>query len=86
MSILDIGCNDGWVLHQLSEFLFKKMIGIEPRKKYSKRKIARKILKLKNNVKYKIGSIENLGKEKFDIVICAGLLYHVESIPYALKK
>ena len=39
MSILDIGCNDGWVLHQLSEFPFKKMIGIEPRKKkYSKRK------------------------------------------------
>ena len=87
MSILDIGCNDGWVLHQLSEFPFKKMIGIEPRKKnIQKGKIARKILKLKNNVKYKIGSIENLGKEKFDIVICAGLLYHVESIPYALKK
>ena len=24
MSILDIGCNDGWVLHQLSNSLLKK--------------------------------------------------------------
>ena len=32
-SILDIGCNDGWVLHQLSDLPFKKMVGIEPREK-----------------------------------------------------
>jgi len=86
-SILDIGCNDGWVLHNLSDLPFKKMVGIEPRQKnIDKGKIVRKLLKLKNDVEYKIGSIEDLGDESFDIVICAGVLYHVESIPIALKK
>ena len=36
-SILDIGCNDGWVLHQLSDLPFKKMVGIEPREKNIKK-------------------------------------------------
>ena len=87
LSILDIGCNDGWVLHQLSDLPFKKMVGIEPREKnINKGKTVRKILKLENSVEYKLGNIESLENEIFDIVICAGLLYHVESIPLALKK
>ena len=86
-SILDIGCNDGWVLHQLSDLPFKKMVGIEPREKnIEKGRTVRKILKLENSVEYRIGDIESLGEEVFDIVICAGVLYHVESIPLALRK
>lgn len=86
-SILDIGCNDGWVLHQLSDLPFKKMVGVEPREKnINKGRIVRKILKLENTVDYRIGNIESLKNEVFDIVICAGLLYHVESIPLALRK
>ena len=34
LSILDIGCNDGWVLHQLSDLPFKKWLGLNKRKKY----------------------------------------------------
>jgi SAM-dependent methyltransferase len=87
ISILDIGCNDGWVLHNLSDLPFKKMVGIEPRQKnIDKGKIVRKLLKLNNNVEYRIGSIEDIGDELFDVVICAGVLYHVESIPIALKR
>lgn len=87
MKILDVGCNDGWILHQLSDLPFKKLVGIEPRKKnIEKGKLARKILKLSNNVEYKQGYVESLKNEKFDIVVCAGLLYHVESIPAALKE
>jgi SAM-dependent methyltransferase len=87
LSILDIGCNDGWVLHQLSDLPFKKMVGVEPREKnINKGRIVRKILKLENSIDYRIGDIESLKDEVFDIVICAGLLYHVESIPLALKK
>ena len=86
-SILDIGCNDGWVLHQLSDLPFNKMVGIEPREKnINKGCIVRKILKLENSVEYRVGDIESLKNEVFDIVICAGLLYHVESIPLALRK
>ena len=87
LSILDIGCNDGWVLHQLSDLPFTKMVGIEPRdKNIDKGRKVREILKLENSVEYRIGDIESLGDEIFDIVICAGVLYHVESIPIALKK
>ena len=32
-SILDIGSFDGWVLHQLSDLPFAKMVGVEPREK-----------------------------------------------------
>jgi ubiquinone/menaquinone biosynthesis C-methylase UbiE len=86
-SILDIGCNDGWVLHQLSDLPFKKMVGIEPRgKNIEKGKIVREILKLENSIEYREGDIESLEGEIFDIVICAGVLYHVESIPLALRK
>ncbi|MDC0092755.1 class I SAM-dependent methyltransferase [Alphaproteobacteria bacterium] len=87
ISILDIGCNDGWVLQQLSDLPFNKMVGIEPREKnINKGHIVRKILKLESSVEYRIGDIESLKNEVFDIVICAGLLYHVESIPFALRK
>ena len=48
-SILDIGCNDGWVLHQLSDLPFKRMLGIEPRgKNIEKGRKVREILKLEN--------------------------------------
>lgn len=86
-SILDVGSNDGWVLHQLSDLPFAKMVGIEPREKnISKGRKVREILKLQNSVDYRLGDIESLGAEEFDIVICAGVLYHVESIPVALRN
>ena len=37
MKILDVGCNDGWILHQLSDLPFKKLVGIEPRKRILKK-------------------------------------------------
>lgn len=87
LSILDIGCNDGWVLHELSDLPFAKMVGIEPREKnIRKGKAVRAFLRLENRVDYRVGDIESLGDESFDIVICAGVLYHVESIPVALRR
>jgi len=86
-SILDIGCNDGWVLHELSDLPFAQMVGIEPREKnIAKGRHVRETLKLHNRVDYRVGDIESLGQEVFDIVICAGVLYHVESIPVALRN
>lgn len=86
-SILDIGCNDGWVLHELSDLPFAKMVGIEPRKKnIVKGQKVREILKIPSRVEYKIGDTDGIGDEIFDIVICAGVLYHVESIPSVLRR
>jgi hypothetical protein len=33
MSIVDIGCHDGWLLQNLSDIPFKSMTGVEPREK-----------------------------------------------------
>ena len=86
-SILDIGCYDGWVLHQLSDLPFLRMVGVEPREKnIVKGKKVREILNIESRVEYQIGDIDSLGDEMFDIVICTGVLHHVESIPTALRR
>lgn len=86
MTIVDIGCNDGWLLHHLSDLPFKKMTGVEPRVKNIKKGIlVRKELKIKNNIEFINGDITMLKNRKFDIVLCTGVLYHVESIPNFLR-
>lgn len=88
MSIVDIGCYDGYILHQLTDLPFKKMIGIEPRQKNIDKGVGiRKILGIDEKIKFKRTTLEKLGKnEKFDIVLCIGVLHHVESISVAIKK
>ena len=36
LTIADVGCYDGWILHELSDLPFMRMVGIEPRKKKSR--------------------------------------------------
>ena len=87
MSIVDIGCYDGYILQQLADLPFKKMVGIEPRQKnIDKGKGIRKVLGIKEKIHFKRNTLENLGNEKFDIVMCIGVLHHVESISVAIKK
>lgn len=87
MTITDVGCYDGWILHQLSDLPFKKMVGIEPRRKnVIKGEGIRKLLGIKTRVKFEIGDVEALGKEKFDIVLCIGTFHHLESIASAMKN
>lgn len=86
MSIVDIGCHDGWLLHNLSDLPFKSMTGIEPREKNVKKGfVVREELGLKNNIEFLVGDISSLGSRTFDIVVCTGVLYHVESIPLFLR-
>ena len=87
MSIVDIGCHDGWLLQNLSDIPFKSMTGVEPREKnVTKGFIVREELNLNNNIEFIIGDISVLGSRTFDIVICTGVLYHVESIPAFLRE
>jgi len=86
-SIADVGCYDGWILHQLSDLPFRKMVGIEPRERnIEKGQKVRQILGIESKVEFRVGDVENLGSEVFDIVICTGVLHHVESIPHAIRS
>lgn len=87
ISIVDVGCYDGWILHELSSLPFNQMIGVEPREKnIIKGKKIRKILGIKSKIKIKKGEINNLGRKKYDIVLCNGLLHHLESLSVGLRN
>lgn len=87
LSILDVGCHDGWLLSQLADLPFKTMTGIEPRAKNVKKgEIVRQELGINNNIEFLVGDLQKINGRKFDIVVCTGVLYHVESIIDFLKQ
>lgn len=90
MSILDVGCYDGWILHEISGLPFRRMVGVEPRlKNIRKGELARSAFGIETRVEFRNGGLENLeeclGGEVFDIVVSTGLLHHVESPAEALR-
>lgn len=86
-SIVDVGCYDGWLIEQLSKLPFARLVGIEPRdRNIEKGRTVRRILQISSRVAYRRAGLENLGSEAFDIVVCAGVLHHVESIGSAIRN
>lgn len=82
--VADIGCYDGWLLSQIEDLPFARLIGVEPRSKnIQKGKFIRKALGIKTRCEFRQGDIENLkttlSDVRPDIVICAGLLHHLSS-------
>lgn len=87
MRLVDIGCYDGWLLEQLADLPFKQFVGIEPRQRnIAKGEIVRRILRLPTKGEYRLGTLESITDERFDVVLCTGLLHHVESIGDTIRK
>jgi 2-polyprenyl-3-methyl-5-hydroxy-6-metoxy-1,4-benzoquinol methylase len=92
LSIMDIGCYDGWVLTQICEKIkFKRAIGVEPRQKnIAKGEFARGVAGKSTDCNFIVGGFENLTElfpeEIFDVVLCLGMLHHTKSIEDAIKK
>ena len=91
MTLVDVGCYDGWLTCQLAELPFGLVIGVEPRQKnLEKGRTIRKLLGIQARCEFRQGSIENLDQvlegKKADVVICVGLLHHLSSIPDGIAK
>jgi predicted RNA methylase len=91
LSILDVGCYDGWLLCQLEDLPFREMVGVEPRQKnIEKGTVVREALGLKTRARFVRGTVEDLERSvkgrTFDIVLATGLLHHLESIPFGIDR
>jgi 2-polyprenyl-3-methyl-5-hydroxy-6-metoxy-1,4-benzoquinol methylase len=92
MTIADVGCYDAWILVSLSQVIkFKTAVGVEPRLKNIQKGIeARRIYNVTTNVQVIQSDIDNLQNvlkdQTFDIVLCLGLLHHVDSTPRAIQN
>lgn len=84
MTLVDVGCYDGWLICQLEDLPFARMIGIEPRKKnLDKGRVIRQLLGIETRCEFRQGSIENLDEVlsdvQADVVTCTGLFHHLTS-------
>ncbi len=88
LTLLDVGCADGYLTENLAKLGFKKSSGTEPRASSILRgKNIRKILNINEKCTYYPLSINQLNnKFKFDIVTCFGVLHHTNNIYNNLKK
>lgn len=91
MSLLDVGCYDGWLLCQIEDLPLRRLVGVEARaKNLEKGAFVRSSLGLKSRCEFLPGTIENLSEsvkgEQFDIVVSTGLLHHLESISFGLSQ
>src|SRR3954465_15704472 len=82
MTLVDVGCYDGWVTTQLEDLPFKNVIGVEPREKnLAKGRMIRGLLGIETRCDFRLGAIEQLSEvlngEKVDVVVCVGLLHHL---------
>ena len=91
MTLVDVGCYDGWLICQLADLPFRTMIGIEPRQKnLDKGSRIRKLLGIETRCEFRQGAIENLeevlGGDKADVVVCVGVLHHLPSISQGIDS
>lgn len=87
MSLIDVGSYDGWFANEIEKFFnFKRIISSEPRlKNIEKGKEVRKFLGLETNFEIRNEKFEDI-QESYDIVVCIGVLHHVDSVSRAIKK
>ena len=89
LTLVDIGCYDGWLLCQLEALPFKRLIGVEPRKKnIDKGHFIRKITGIKTRAEFVEGGIEELASldlGEIDVVLCTGLFHHLPSTYHGVK-
>lgn len=92
LSLVDVGCYDGWITCRLASLLpLKRIVGVEPREKNLRKGAhVRSTLGIASRCEFVQGDVDHLNEtlngEKFDIVVCVGLLYHLPSISSGIES
>lgn len=92
MSIIDVGCHDGWLIEKISSNLeIGRLVGVEPRmKNLRKGEVARSAVGIQSKVEYMKSGIEEISEifnsREFDIVMCHGVLHHMESTIFGIRE
>jgi SAM-dependent methyltransferase len=86
-SVVDVGCYDGWLLEQgLVDLPFARRVGVEPREKnITKGRVVRDVLGIETRASYRCAGVEDDLDDVFDVVLCTGLMHHLESPGPALR-
>jgi tRNA (mo5U34)-methyltransferase len=79
---VDLACNEGWFAHQLLEWGASRVIGVDIRPENVHRaELVRDHLGVDPaRLSYRLGDVYDLGGlGEFDVVLCLGLIYHLEN-------
>jgi len=85
---IDLGSNEGYNSFDLLESGCREVFGIEVRDRYLEKANEEKLKLGYSNVSFikaDVGVIDELGLGKYDLCLCAGLLYHMQN-PFNLLK
>lgn len=89
LRILDVGCNCGGFSFEASKYGPKEIIGIDAdERNINQANAVKKYLRIKNINFLKLNAEEISKKDlgKFDLIILAGILYHLENPISAMRK
>src|SRR5205085_788167 len=87
---VDLGCSEGWFAHKLLDWGASRVIGIDARSVNIRRaELIRDHYGISaRRLEYRVGNILALRPEQlgtFDVVLCLGLIYHLENPVGALR-
>jgi tRNA (mo5U34)-methyltransferase len=89
-AVLDLACSEGWFAHQLLEWGADRVIGIDIRQENIRRaELVRDHLGVdQRRLSFEVGDVFDLTLQRlgtFDVVLCLGLIYHLENPVGALR-
>ncbi len=86
-TVLDVGCNAGFFSFVAADRGAKKVVAIDYNEGYIEQAKLCGEVRGDKNVEFHVGNVHNVTslKEKFDITLCIGLLYHVQDIAGAIR-
>lgn len=76
-NVIDIGCNNGYYMFRMLEYKPKKLVGFDPSvPAYLQFKFFNRFIK--SDINFELLGVEHLKEygEKFDTIVCLGVLYH----------